>query len=123
MQVAQQRYPPLSLLAEGILSSPPALSTHSTCTKLASGDSLRHAATSTVGFLSPGGKWSEPRKDVDDLPISERTWGQPTAWSAKLGQVAISRGAGEHGKAQSTWNRLVWLFGPLAAFAVQIIVL
>ena len=123
MQVAQQRYPPLSVLTEGTLSSESALSTHTPYTKLTSGESLRHAAISTISSFSHGGKWSEPRKDVDDLPISERTWGKPTAWSAKIGQIAISRGTGKHGRARSIWGRPAWLLGPLAAFAGPLIVL
>ena len=123
MQVAQQRHPPVPLLAESTLTSQSALSIHTPYTKLTSGDILRHDAISTVISFSPGGKWSEPGKDVKDLPINERTWGKPTAWSAKIGQIAISRGTGEHRRAQSIWDKLVWLFGPLAAFAVPMIVL
>ena len=123
IQAAQQRYPLLSLLAEGSLSSSNALSTHTPYTKLTARDPSRHSGTSTVSSFKPGDKWSELRKDVDDLPISERTWEKSMAWSAKIGQIATSRGTWEHGRAQSVWDRLVCLSGLLAAFAGPMIVL
>lgn len=81
---------------------------------------LRHAPAPTQTAVISGAKWAESRRTVEDLPIDERTWGKPTAWSAKIGEVAISRGVGQHPGAQGALNRLIRLLGSTAAFVTMI---
>lgn len=81
---------------------------------------LRHAPAPTQTPVISDAKWIESIRNVEDLPIDERTWGKPTAWSAKIGEVALSRGVGKHPGAQSASNRLIWLLGPITAFVTII---
>ena len=81
---------------------------------------LRHTPAPTQTTVISGAKWAESGRTVEDLPIDERTWGKPTAWSAKIGEVAISRGVGQYPGAQSALNRLIWLLGSTAAFVTII---
>lgn len=58
-----------------------------------------------------------------DLPIGERTWGLPTAWSAKVGEIATSRGIGGHRGANGAEDMFIRPLFQLAAFAAIMMVL
>ena len=76
--------------------------------------------TAPIRDLRPGA----PSKRVQDIPINERTWGTPTAWSAKLGEVAMkSSGRGEHVEQVTNWTRILWLMAMLGIFAGVMLVL
>ena len=57
-------------------------------------------------------------KHVIDLPIDERTWGKPTAWSGKIGEIAINRGIGDHQMAKTAAERLTFGAWQLIAFSM-----
>ena len=75
------------------------------------GSSPSHATSPACMLADHLHNLDTPVKSVTDLPIGERTWGKPTAWSAKIGEIAISRGA------ERLFDRFVWLPGQLTAFA------
>lgn len=81
---------------------------------------FRHAPAPTQTAVISGAKWADSSRTGEDVPIDERTWGKPTAWSAKIGEVAISRGVRRHPGAQSVLDRLIWPLGSTAAFVTMI---
>ena len=125
IQTIQQQYPPQVPVAQIAASSPsshilqpakPAYSINPTKNPQSHGTSLACAAHETI--CEP----SIPMKNILDLPIGERTWGKPTAWSAKIGEVAISQGIGQHRGAKSMGERFIRLLGRLIAVAAIMIV-
>ena len=58
-----------------------------------------------------------------NLPIAERTWGKPTTWSAKIGEVVTSGGNGEGPKVGYAQGRVIKLLSQLIALAAIIVVL
>ena len=67
---------------------------------------------------NPGCRPGVAGKRPENIPIIERTWGRPTASSAKLGEIGIQfSGNGDRAEPVISWVRVMWFAGVLGGFA------
>ena len=118
IQSIRQQYPPRILLTAVVTSSPAS-------PILQPPDNAAGTISSPLSLTTVDAPCN-PSSLVEstmNLPIAERTWGKPTAWSAKIGEVAISGGNAESFKVEFAKERFIKLLYRLIAIAAFMFVL